>query len=104
MVNSIKNIVNRVEVQKGRDLDSKVGSSTPDSAKVAPAARDTVKVSEAASPNSCPSFRLIHQSIVKLSAGLRTRLPRVNIQSMLISFRCSDGCLQRSENLIRETV
>ncbi len=50
MVNSIKNIVNRVEVQKGRDLDSKVGSSTPDSAKVVPAARDTVKVSEAASP------------------------------------------------------
>ena len=50
MVNSIKNIVNRVEVQKGRDLDSKVGSNTPDSAKVAPAARDTVKVSEAASP------------------------------------------------------
>ena len=50
MVNSIKNIVNRVEVQKGRDLDSKAGSSTPDSAKVAPAARDTVKVSEAASP------------------------------------------------------
>ena len=49
MVNSIKNIVNRVEVQKGRDLDSKVGASTPDSAKVAPAARDTVKVSEAAS-------------------------------------------------------
>jgi negative regulator of flagellin synthesis FlgM len=50
MVNSIKNIVNRVEVQKGRDLDSKVGSNSPDSAKVAPAARDTVKVSEAASP------------------------------------------------------
>jgi negative regulator of flagellin synthesis FlgM len=50
MVNSIKNIVNRVEVQKSRDLDSKTGSSTPDSAKVAPAARDTVKVSEAASP------------------------------------------------------
>ena len=50
MVNSIKNIVNRVELQKGRDLDSKVGSNTPDSAKVAPAARDTVKVSEAASP------------------------------------------------------
>ena len=48
MVNSIKNIVNRVEVQKGRDLDSKVGSNTPDSAKVTPAARDTVKVSEAA--------------------------------------------------------
>tara|TARA_Y200000002_G_scaffold6453_1_gene5493 strand:- start:754 stop:1053 length:300 start_codon:yes stop_codon:yes gene_type:complete len=50
MVNSIKNIVNRVEVQKSRDLDSKTGSSTPDSAKIAPAARDTVKVSEAASP------------------------------------------------------
>jgi negative regulator of flagellin synthesis FlgM len=50
MVNSINNIVNRVEVQKGRDLDSKAGSSTPDSAKVAPAVRDTVKVSEAASP------------------------------------------------------
>ena len=50
MVNSINNIVNRVEVQKGRDLDSKSGSSTPDSAKVAPAGRDTVKVSEAASP------------------------------------------------------
>ena len=50
MVNSIKNIVNRVEVQKGRDLDSKGGSSTPDSAKVAPAVLDTVKVSEAASP------------------------------------------------------
>ena len=50
MVNSIKNIVNRVEVQKSRDLDSKTGSSTPNSAKVAPAARDTVKVSEAASP------------------------------------------------------
>ena len=50
MVNSIKNIVNRVEVQKSRDLDSKTGSSTPDPAKVAPAARDTVKVSEAASP------------------------------------------------------
>ena len=50
MVNSIKNIVNRVEVQKGRDLDNKAGSSLPDAAKVAPAARDTVKVSEAASP------------------------------------------------------
>lgn len=50
MVNSIKNIVNRVEVQKGRDLESKTGSVTPESAKVAPAARDTVKVSEAASP------------------------------------------------------
>ena len=50
MVNSIKNIVNRVEVQKGRDLDSKAGSSTPESVKVAPTARDTVKVSEAASP------------------------------------------------------
>ena len=50
MVNSINNIVNRVEVQKSRDLDSKTGSSTPVSAKVAPAARDTVKVSEAASP------------------------------------------------------
>ena len=50
MVNSINNIVNRVEVQKGRDLDSKGSSSTPDSAKVAPAGRDTVKVSEAASP------------------------------------------------------
>ena len=50
MVNSIKNIVNRVEVQKSRDLDSKVGSNAPDSAKVASTARDTVKVSEAASP------------------------------------------------------
>ena len=50
MVNSIKNIVNRVEVQKSRDLDNKAGSSLPDAAKVAPAARDTVKVSEAASP------------------------------------------------------
>ena len=50
MVNSINNIVNRVEVQKGRDLDSKSGSSTADSVKVAPAGRDTVKVSEAASP------------------------------------------------------
>ena len=50
MVNSIKNIVNRVEVQKSRDLDNKAGSSLPDVAKVAPAARDTVKVSEAASP------------------------------------------------------
>ena len=50
MVNSIKNIVNRVEVQKSRDLDSKTGSSTSDSAKAALAARDTVKVSEAASP------------------------------------------------------
>ena len=50
MVNSIKNIVNRVEVHKVRDLDSKVGSSTPDSAKAAPVGRDTVKVSEAASP------------------------------------------------------
>ena len=50
MVNSIKNIVNRVEVQKSRDLDSKAGSNVPDSTKVASTARDTVKVSEAASP------------------------------------------------------
>lgn len=49
MVNSIKNIINRVEVQKSRDLDNKTGTSTPDSAKVALAGRDTVKVSEAAS-------------------------------------------------------
>ena len=50
MVNSIKNIVNRVEVQKNHDLDNKTGSSTTASAKVAPVGRDTVKVSEAASP------------------------------------------------------
>ena len=49
MVDSIKNIVNRVEVQKSRDLDNKTGSNIPDSAKIAPAAHDTVKVSEAAS-------------------------------------------------------
>ena len=50
MVNSIKNIVNQVEVQKSRDLESKTGSSKSASAKAAPATRDTVKVSEAASP------------------------------------------------------
>ena len=50
MVNSIKNIVNRVEVQKSRDLDNKAGSNIPDSVKAAPAGRDTVRVSEAASP------------------------------------------------------
>ncbi len=50
MVNSIKNIVNRVEVQKSRDLDNKAGSSIPNTAKIEHAARDTVKVSEAASP------------------------------------------------------
>ena len=37
-------------MQKSRDLESKAGPSTPASAKVANAARDTVKVSEAASP------------------------------------------------------
>ncbi|MDB2323945.1 flagellar biosynthesis anti-sigma factor FlgM [Alphaproteobacteria bacterium] len=50
MVNSINNIVNRVEAQKSRDLEAKTGSGTADSKSVAPAARDTVKVSDAASP------------------------------------------------------
>ena len=50
MVNSINNIVNRVEVQKNRDLEAKTGSGTADSKSVAPVSRDTVTVSDAASP------------------------------------------------------
>ena len=50
MVNSIKNIVNRVEVPKSRELDSKSGSGAPVSSRIAPATRDSVKVSQAASP------------------------------------------------------
>jgi negative regulator of flagellin synthesis FlgM len=49
MVNSINNLVNRVEVQKSRDLDVKTGGSTPNASTVAPASRDSVKVSDAAS-------------------------------------------------------
>ncbi len=49
MVNSIKNIVNRVEAQKPRDLESKVVPGASKSDKTAPVGADSVKVSEAAS-------------------------------------------------------
>ena len=50
MVDPIKNIVNRVEVQKSRDFESKAGPGTPGAGKISPVVHDNVKVSEAASP------------------------------------------------------
>jgi len=49
MVNSIKNIVNRVEVQKSRDLDAKSAGRASDAAAATATPRDTVQVSDAAS-------------------------------------------------------
>jgi len=49
MVNTIKNIVSRVEAQKPRDLESKVAPNSLKAEKGAPLGTDNVKVSEAAS-------------------------------------------------------
>ena len=48
MVNTIKNIVSRVDAQKPRDFESKVAPGASKSEKVSPVGTDTVKVSEAA--------------------------------------------------------
>ena len=49
MVNTIKNIVSRVDAQKPRELDSKVANSASKSDSSSVVSVDSVKVSEAAS-------------------------------------------------------
>lgn len=50
MVDAIKNMVNRVEVQKPRDRDFDSKAVATGASDVAPVARDTVTMSDAASP------------------------------------------------------
>ena len=66
MVNSIKNIVNRVEVPKSRELDSKSGSGAPDSSKIATALVIQSRLARLHHRSRCPSFRPVHQLTMKL--------------------------------------